>query len=101
MRRARRLPAPALGALTAALVVAASWPAAASAGIHGPGPGQALGPAPTAAPAAATTAAPGPASAAQPWLLGRAAPAMLNLPPAADAPAVTVAKVAPLRHVLP
>src|SRR5215468_8863048 len=41
MRRARRLPMPALGVLTAALIIAASWPAAASAKIHttGPGPG--------------------------------------------------------------
>src|SRR5215472_3138735 len=85
MRRARRLPAPALGVLTAALVVAASWPAAASAGIHTTSPGPAASPAPT----------------AQPWLLGRAAPALLDPPPAAGAPAVTDAKVAPLRHVLP
>src|SRR5215831_18340347 len=85
MRRARRLPAPALGALTAALVVAASWPAAASACVHTTSPGPAASPAPT----------------AQPWLLGRAAPSLLNPPAAAGAPAVTDAKVAPLRHVLP
>src|SRR5215472_1029824 len=85
MRRARRLPAPALGVLTAALVVAASWPAAASAGIHTTSPGPAASPAPT----------------AQPWLLGRAAPALVAPRPAAGAPAVTDAKVAPLRHVLP
>ena len=82
MRRARL---PALGALTAALVVAASWPAAASAGIHATSPGPVPGPAPT----------------AQPWLLGRPAPALLDPHPVADAPAVTDAKVAPLRHVLP
>ena len=82
MRRARL---PALGALTAALVVAASWPAAASAGIHATSPGPVPGPAPT----------------AQPWLLGRPAPALLDPHPAAGAPAVTEAKVAPLRHVLP
>jgi cell wall-associated NlpC family hydrolase len=87
MGRARRLPA--LGALTAALVVAASWPAAASARIHttSPGPGAA------AAPASAPTA--------RPWLLAGAAPSLLDPHPAADGPAVTDAKVAPLRHVLP
>ncbi|MBO0817621.1 MAG: C40 family peptidase, partial [Actinobacteria bacterium] len=86
MRRARRLSAPALGVLTAALVVAASWPAAASAGIHttSPGPGASPAPAPT----------------AQPWLLGHTTPTLLN-PRAAYAPVVTAAKVTPLRHVLP
>ena len=82
MRRARL---PALGALTAALVVAASWPAAAAAGIDTTSPGPVPGPAPT----------------AQPWLLGRPTPALLDPHPAAEAPAVTDAKVAPLRHVLP
>ena len=87
-RRARRLAAPALGALTAALVVA-SWPAAASARIHpmSPGPGAA--------------AAPAPAPTAQPWLLGHAAPSLFDPHPAADVPAVTDAKVAPLRHLRP
>src|SRR5215813_10912822 len=72
MRRARRLPAPVLGALTAALIVAASWPAAASASVHitRPGPGS-------------SPASPSPAPTAQTWLLGRTTPA---LPPAADAP---------------
>src|SRR5262249_59821866 len=37
-RSLRRTRLPALGALTALLVVAASWPAAASAGIHGGSP---------------------------------------------------------------
>ena len=94
-RRARRLPAPALGAFTAVLVVAASWPAAASASIHGPAQGS--GPVPV--PGSASV--PGPAPTARPWLLGPAAPALVAPRPAADAPAVTDAKVAPLRHVLP
>jgi cell wall-associated NlpC family hydrolase len=85
MRRARRLPA--LGALAAALVVAASWPASASARIHTTSPGPA--------------AAPAPAPTAQPWLLGGPARTLLAPHPAADVPAVTDAKVAPLRHVLP
>jgi peptidoglycan DL-endopeptidase CwlO len=89
MRRARGLPALALGALTVAVVVAAGWPAAASAGIRttSPGPGAA--------------AAPAPAPTAQPWLLGGAGPSMLNPHPPAGVPAVTEAKEAPLRHVLP
>ena len=86
MRRARWLSAPALGALTAALVVAASWPAAASAGVHGTSPGP---------------AGPDPAPTAQPWLLGRTTPALLAPPTGHAVPAVTDAKVAPLRHVLP
>ena len=88
MRRARRLPALALGVLTAALIVAASWPEAASARIHtmSPGPGAA--------------AAPAPAPTAPPWLLGHTAPSLLD-PHPADAPAVTDAKVAPLRHLRP
>ena len=86
MRRARWLSAPALGALTAALVVAASWPAAASAGVHGMSPGP---------------AGPDPAPTAQAWLLGRTTPALLAPPTAHAVPAVTEAKVAPLRHVLP
>ena len=94
MRRAWRLPASALGALAAALIVAASWPAAASASIHttSPGPGSST-PAPS-------SASPRPAPTAQPWLLGRAAPAQVA-PSAASPLAVTEAKVAPLRHVLP
>ena len=89
MRRARRLPALALGALTAALVVAASWPAAASARSHttSPGPG--------------ATAAPAPAPTARLWLLGHAPPSLLDPHLAASVAAVTDAKVAPLRHVLP
>jgi cell wall-associated NlpC family hydrolase len=82
-RRARRL---ALSALTALMVVAAGWPAVASAGIHGAGP-----------------AGPVPAPAAQPWLLGRAIPATLPTPdaPSAANAATTDAYVAPLKHVLP
>jgi cell wall-associated NlpC family hydrolase len=93
MRRARRMAAPALGALTAALVVAASWPAAASARIYttSPGPGAAAAPAPARPPAPARTA--------RPWLLGHAAPSLLDPHRAADTPAVTDAKVAPLRHL--
>ena len=87
MRRARRLPAPALGVLAAALVAAASWPTAASAGIRTMRPGP--GPVPT------------PAATAQPWLLGRAAPTLLDPHRAAGVTAVADAKVAPLRHVLP
>ena len=78
-RRARHLRAPALGALTALLVVAAGWPGAAAAVIHNTGPG----------PAATATA--------QPWLLGPTPPSMLSPP----VPAATDAYVAPLRHVLP
>jgi cell wall-associated NlpC family hydrolase len=92
MRRARRLPAHALGALTAVLIVAASWPAAASASIHITSPGS--------SPASPSSASPSPAPTAQPWLLGRAAPSLVA-PPGTDAPAVTDAKVAPLRRVLP
>jgi len=91
MRRARRLTAPALGALTAVLIVAASWPAAASASIHPASPGLSS--------ASQGSASPSPAPTAQPWLLGRAAPSLV--PSATFAPAVTDAKVAPLRHVLP
>jgi cell wall-associated NlpC family hydrolase len=91
MRRARRLPAPALGALTAVLVIAASWPAAASAGIHGPGPGRSQGPGPSRSQAPT----------ARPWLLGRTVPSLLAPSAASAAPANTDAKVAPLRHVLP
>src|SRR5215510_7766858 len=86
-RSLRRTRLPALGALTALLVVAASWPAAASAGIDGASSGGA-------------SPAPAPAPTAEPWLLGRTAPALLVPHPAA-VPAVTEAKVAPLRHVLP
>jgi cell wall-associated NlpC family hydrolase len=84
--RGRRLPAPALGALTALMVVAAGWPGVASAAaIHGRTPA----PAPAASPAPS----------AQPWLLGRTAPTLV---PAPGAPAIsTAAYVAPLRHVLP
>ena len=84
-RRARRLPAPALGAVTALVVVAAGWPGMASASIHSTGP-----------------VGPGPAPSAQPWLLSRTAPALLPSPTAPAAPAVsTAADVAPLKHVLP
>jgi peptidoglycan DL-endopeptidase CwlO len=80
-RRRALLPGPALGALTAMIVVAAGWPGVASAAIH------------------STTPGPGPAPTAQPWLLGRTEPAPL---PATTAPAIsTAAYVAPLRHVLP
>ena len=84
-RRARRLPAPALGAVTALMIVAAGWPGMASASIHSTGP-----------------AGPGPAPSAQPWLLGRPAPALVP-PPAAPAAraASTDVYVAPLKHVLP
>jgi peptidoglycan DL-endopeptidase CwlO len=92
MRRARRLPAPTLGALTAALIVAASWPAAASASIRTTSTGSSV-PVPS-------SSSSGPAPTARPWLLGRAAPA-LAVPSAAAPLAVTEAKVAPLRHVLP
>src|SRR5215471_8844941 len=74
MRRARRLPAPVLGAFTFALVVAASWPATASAGIRGTSPGP---------------VAPEPTRTAQPWLLGRTAPALVVRPTARPVPAVT------------
>src|SRR5262249_56920157 len=60
---------------------------AASAGLDGAGSGGA-------------SPAPAPAPTAEPWLLGRTAPALLVPHPAA-VPAVTEAKVAPLRHVLP
>jgi len=109
MSRARRLPAPVLGALATVLIVVASWPAAASAKIHttSPGPGSSLASQSAANQSSASpgSASPGPASpspaaTAQPWLLGRAAPALVT-PPVADVPAVTDAKVAPLRHVLP
>jgi peptidoglycan DL-endopeptidase CwlO len=81
-RRVRQLPAAALGAITALMVVAAGWPGMASASTHSTSPG------------------PGPAVAAQPWLLGRSAPGPLPAP--AATPAVsTDAYVAPLKHVLP
>jgi len=85
-RSNRRARWPALGALTALMVVAAGWPGVASAGIHGAGP-----------------AGPGQAPTAQPWLLGRAAPAMLSPPaaPSAASAASADAYVAPLKHVLP
>ena len=84
-RRARRLPAAALGAVTTLMVVAAGWPGIASASIHTTGP-----------------AGPGPAPSAQPWLLSRTAPVLLPAPVAAAAPAVsTDVYVAPLKHVLP
>jgi len=87
-RRLRRLPASALGAITALMVVAAGWPGMASAGIHSPGP--------------ANSAGPGPAPTAEPWLLGPTAPA---LAPSQAVPAATAistdASVAPLKHVLP
>src|SRR6516165_6105581 len=80
--RVRRLPAPALGAVTVLMIVAAGWPGMASAGVHGTG-----------------AAAPSPAPTAEPWLLGRSAP---KLVPSAAAPAITTdAHVAPLKHVLP
>jgi cell wall-associated NlpC family hydrolase len=111
MRRARRLPAPALGALTAVLVIAASWPAAASAGIRGASPGPAASPSPGSSaspgsgPGASRSPRPGTspslAPTAEPWLLGRTAPALVTPPAARAVPAVTAAKVAPLRHVLP
>ncbi len=84
-RRARRLPAPALGAVTALMIVAAGWPGMASASIHSTGP-----------------AGPGPAPSAQPWLLGRPSPALVPPPAAPAARAVsTDVYVAPLKHVLP
>jgi peptidoglycan DL-endopeptidase CwlO len=84
-RRARRLLAPALGAVTALIVVAAGWPGMASASIHRPGP-----------------AGPGPVPTAEPWLLGQTAPALLPTPAAPAAAAVsTDVYVAPLKHVLP
>ena len=84
-RRARRLPAPALGAITALMVVAAGWPGIAAASIHSTGP-----------------AGPGPAPSAQPWLLGRPTPALVPPPATPAAPAVsTDVYVAPLKHVLP
>jgi cell wall-associated NlpC family hydrolase len=77
-RRALRLAVPALGAVTALLVIA---PGMASASIHSTVPG------------------PGPAPSAQPWLLGPSAPSLL---PAHGAAAIsTDAYVAPLKHVLP
>src|SRR5580700_2235984 len=80
-KRRALLPGPALGALTAMIVVAAGWPGVASAAVH------------------STTPGPGPAPTAQAWLLGRTEPAPL---PAPAAPAIsTAAYVAPLRHVLP
>src|SRR5262249_16527742 len=84
LRRRRR---PALGALTARRVVAASWPAAASAGIHGGSPSW---PAASAgidgASSGGASPAPAPAPTAEPWLLGRAAPALLvPHPPAVPA----------------
>jgi cell wall-associated NlpC family hydrolase len=84
-KRRAWLPAPALGAVTAFLIVAAGWPGVASAGVHSTGsPG--LGPAPT----------------AEPWLLGRTAPALLPSPDAPAAAAITAdVHVAPLKHVLP
>ena len=83
--RARRLPAPALGAVTALMVVAAGWPGMASAGIHGTG-----------------VAGPRPSPTAGPWLLGRSAPGLLPSPTAPTARAITTdAHVAPLKHVLP
>ena len=102
--RGRRLPAPALGALTALMVVAAGWPGVASAAaVHSVPPAPAIQSGPP-APAVhsrppAAAGGPSPAPTAQPWLLGRAAPAPL---PAPGALAVsTDAYVAPLRHVLP
>ena len=84
-RRARRLPAPALGAVTALMIVAAGWPGMASASIHSTGP-----------------ACPGPAPSAQPWLLGWPSPALVPPPAAPAARAVsTDVYVAPLKHVLP
>ena len=84
-RRARRLPAPALGAATALVIVAAGWPGMASASIHSMGP-----------------VGPGPAPTAQPWLLNRTAPALVPSPAAPAATAVsTDVYVAPLKHVLP
>jgi len=81
-RRTRRLGTPALGVLTALMIVAASWPGAASAAaIHGRPPG------------------PSPAPSAQPWLLGRSAPTLV--PPQGALTISTDAHVAPLRHVLP
>src|SRR5215469_2004440 len=81
-RRMRRLPAPALGAVTALMVVAVGWPGMASAAIHRPGP-----------------AGPGPAPTAQPWLLGPTAPALAPPQAASAATAVsTDAAVAPLKH---
>ncbi len=80
-RRARRLPASALGAIAALMVVAAGWPGMASASIHSTGTG------------------PGQGRTAQPWLLGPTPPALL--PPSAAAAVSTDAYVAPLKHVLP
>src|SRR5438105_14491906 len=80
-RRARRLPAPALGAIIALMVAAAGWPGMASASVHSTSPG------------------PGPASTAGPWLLGPTAPALL---PVATASAITPdAYVSPLQPVRP
>src|SRR5262250_2047723 len=94
MRRVRRLPAPTLGALTAVLVIAASWPAAASAGIRGASPGSAasLSPGPAAGSSPRPGASPSLAPTAEPWLLGRTGPALLSPPAAHAVPAVTVAK---------
>src|SRR5690348_4365532 len=84
-RRVRRLPVPALGAVTVLMVIAAGWPGMASASIHSTGP-----------------AGPGPAPTAEPWLLGPTAPALVPSPTAHAAPAVsTDVYVAPLKHVLP
>jgi cell wall-associated NlpC family hydrolase len=96
MRRARRLPMPVLGALTAVLIIAASWPATASAKIHTTGRGSTAVNPSSASPDSTSSSA---AATAQLWLLGRAAPTLV-VPPVAGAPAVTDAKVAPLRHVL-
>ena len=70
MRRARRLPAPALGVLAAALVAAASWPAAASAGSRttSPGPGPVPTPAATARPRSQGCAVGAGLGLAEPWL---------------------------------
>ncbi len=84
-RRARRLPLPALGAVTAVMIVAAGWPGIASAGIHSTGP-----------------VGPGPAPSARPWLLSRTVSALVPPPTAPAAPAVsTDVYVSPLKHVLP
>ena len=76
---------PALGAVSALMIIAAGWPGMASASIHHTGP-----------------AGPGPVPTAQPWLLGPSAPALAPVPAAKPAPAVsTDVYVAPLKHVLP
>jgi cell wall-associated NlpC family hydrolase len=80
-RRRAPLRGPALGAVTALVLVASAWPGMASAAVHGTGP----------------AAAP-----ARPWLLGPTAPALLAQPAAPSAAAInTAAYVAPLKHVLP